>query len=129
MEYLGWLFTGLLLGGAATYFATSRFRHFATYDSDDEQTVTGLLRSHFRPLTMDQITISERQFPFRASLNVAHGIDGSFETSSFRQRTQPSHSIPRWTHNSRSGMGTGTTPFRTNSAMKIDRPFQPPQTE
>lgn len=78
MEYIGWLFCGLLVGGFASFFATKKLRQFSTYVDEGEGSVTELLRSHFHPLKMDQITISERQFPFRVRADLHRTIDHLF---------------------------------------------------
>lgn len=73
MDYLGWLLVGLLLGGAAAF-----VMKFAKQMPDQRTAIAGLLRSHFHPLSTDQITISKREFPFRVRADLQLAIDRLF---------------------------------------------------
>ena len=71
MAYIGWLLVGLIVGGVATSYA---LKHFS-FSDDGDSTVAALLRSHFHPISTSDITISEREFPFRGV--TTSGGDGS----------------------------------------------------
>lgn len=78
MAYLGWLFLGLLIGaGFALYF--TRFRKSSVSDGKTETTsVVSLVTSHFKPVAVEDITISERKFPFRVRADLQKAIDQLF---------------------------------------------------
>ena len=73
MDYLGWLLVGLLLGGGAAF-----VMKFAKQMPDQRTAIAGLLRSHFHPLSTDEITISKREFPFRVRADLQLAIDRLF---------------------------------------------------
>ena len=77
MAYLGWLLVGLLLGGGATYWFVRRQRDQAEH-REGQSSVSNLLASHFAPTPMDNITIAERQFPFRVRADLQRAIDRLF---------------------------------------------------
>ncbi len=74
MEYLGWLLVGLLIG-AGTSFLVIRYR---TSGRQERDTVASLLQSHFHPIKTNDITISEREFPFRVRADLQRAIDRLF---------------------------------------------------
>ncbi|WP_442508398.1 AAA family ATPase [Novipirellula sp. SH528] len=74
MEYLGWLLVGLLMGGGISYIVTRCIKTA----SHDRSTVAALLHSHFHPIKIDSITISEREFPFRVRADLQRAIDRLF---------------------------------------------------
>ncbi len=76
MAYLGWLFVGLLLGGGIAFYSM-RFLKRATTGGDSESVVS-LLTSHFNPVAIDNVTISERKFPFRVRADLQRAIDRLF---------------------------------------------------
>ena len=78
MDYLGWLLVGLLLGGGAAYLFARRKMAEAQDQGQGRSTVSSLLRSHFHPTPTDDITISERQFPFRVRADLQRAIDQLF---------------------------------------------------
>jgi hypothetical protein len=78
MEYMGWLFTGLLVGSGATLFVAKRFRRWGMDRGDGQVSVSELLSSHFHPIPTDDITISERKFPFRVRADLQRAIDRLF---------------------------------------------------
>ncbi|MCB9924938.1 MAG: 26S protease regulatory subunit [Planctomycetaceae bacterium] len=78
MAYLGWLFTGLLVGGVGVFFAMAKFGFTRLHGAGTEKSVASLLRSHFRPLPIDDISISERHFPFRVRADLQRAIDHLF---------------------------------------------------
>ena len=80
MEYLGWLFLGLVLGGLASL-VVMRFRYAASseHDTGDPTTVAFLLRNHFGSVSSEEITISRREFPFRVRADLQLAIDRLFD--------------------------------------------------
>ena len=78
MAYLGWLLTGLLVGGGTAFLALTRLGFGRPDGGGGKTSVASLLRSHFRPLPIDDITISERQFPFRVRADLQRAIDRLF---------------------------------------------------
>lgn len=83
MEYLGWILFGIVIGEAVgalvTKWIVSRTR------SSKAGEVSELLRKHFNPLPMNDITISQRQFPFRVRADLQRAIDRLFgETTRIR---------------------------------------------
>jgi cell division protease FtsH len=79
MAYLGWLFVGLLLGIGITFYSR-RFFNRATIDSDSKS-VVALLESHFHPVAVDNVSISERKFPYRVRADLQRAIDQLFNES------------------------------------------------
>jgi len=82
MAYLGWLFVGLLLGGGAVYLFLMKNRMFGITSSTDEDgakvPVASLLKEHFRPVKIAEITVAERSFPFRMRADLQRTIDSYF---------------------------------------------------
>lgn len=76
MEYLGWLLVGLLIGGGVTYIVSRYKKNF--FKIDDGESVVSLLTSHFHPVSIDNVTISERKFPFRVRADLQRAIDRLF---------------------------------------------------
>ncbi len=76
MEYLGWLLTGLVVGGVGVFYLMQRF---SSGGSNQRGSIFSLLRNHFHPLPTDNITISERQFPFRVRADLQRALDRLFE--------------------------------------------------
>lgn len=52
MEYLGWLFVGLLIGGGTVFFAI-RFIKKTAGEGIDSESVVSLLTSHFKPVSIE----------------------------------------------------------------------------
>ncbi len=77
MEYLGWLFVGLLIGGGIVFFAI-RFIKKTAGDGIDSESVVSLMTSHFKPVSIENVTISERKFPFRVRADLQRAIDRLF---------------------------------------------------
>ena len=81
MEYLGWLFLGILLGGVISYLITAKRLSSAVSLPSESGTRTpaaSLLRTHFQPISIDNITVSERSFPFRMRADLQRTIDKLF---------------------------------------------------
>lgn len=77
MEYLGWLLVGLLMGGGIVFFAI-RFLKKPASESSDSKSVVSLLTSHFQPVFIENVTISERKFPFRVRADLQRAINRLF---------------------------------------------------
>lgn len=82
MEYLGWLLTGLVTGVGGAVLVLKRIGN-SSEGSDTLTAVSSLLKSHFLPVQTNDITISERDFPFRVRADLQRAIDRLFgdETS------------------------------------------------
>lgn len=84
VENLGWLFAGLLAGGALVFWRTSTWQfgepRFEAQLSES-QSVAELLRRHLHPLRFDELLIAERRFPFRMRADLQRTLDELFETS------------------------------------------------
>lgn len=76
MAELGWVSLGMLLATGIFYFFVRR--KMARQQGDGRSSVATLLRSHFHPTSMDDITVSERQFPFRVRADLQRAIDQLF---------------------------------------------------
>jgi cell division protease FtsH len=70
---LGYIVLGIVLGvlGAYAYYKYTRRQAGKT-------TMVTLVQKHFRPVPLENITISERQFPFRVRADVQRAIDKLF---------------------------------------------------
>lgn len=78
MAYIGWLIAGLLAGLAAA-FGYQRYKNRRECGTPGAPTsVAKLLRNHFHPTPVTDITISERQFPFRVRADLQRAIDSLF---------------------------------------------------
>lgn len=79
MDYLGWIsfaiVTSAALGASFTKWFLSRKR------PSKRGEVSELLKKHFHPLPMNDITISQRQFPFRVRADLQRAIDRLFGES------------------------------------------------
>lgn len=74
MDYLGWLLVGLLLGIGVTVFVMRR----RTSSGEGRNPIAWQLKAHFHPTATDDITISEREFPFRVRADLQRAIDRLF---------------------------------------------------
>ncbi|CAD74479.1 cell division protein FtsH homolog [Rhodopirellula baltica SH 1] len=107
MAYLGWMFVGLLLGlGLARMFQFLSFTGLSHCGSDAIEGATlpvaSLLKSHFSPTTMSEITITERRFPFRMRADIQRTIDDVFGKDIvikhfFGVRNEYAHCLPSLT--------------------------------
>ena len=103
MDYLGWLFVGLLLGGGITYLFVAKSRSHGSAvvqaDATTKVSVASLLHEHFQPVTVADITISERSFPFRMRADLQRTIneyfgDGITVRHFFGVRSEYAHGTP-----------------------------------
>ncbi len=78
MEYLGWLLTGLVLGAVATYLVGKRLGGNSSLHGN-HKLVPPLIRDHVRPLSIDDLTITERIFPFRVRADLQRAVDRLFQ--------------------------------------------------
>lgn len=80
MDYLGWLLLGIILGAAGVTVATRflRKRFLLSLASPNHTIAADLVRAHFRPISTDDLTISEREFPFRVRADLQLAIDRLF---------------------------------------------------
>lgn len=76
MSELGWVFVGMLIATGIFYYFFRR--KMAQHKQSGRTPVSFLLQSHFRPTSTDDITISERQFPFRVRADLQRAIDQLF---------------------------------------------------
>lgn len=77
MEYLGWLLVGLLVGSGVTLAVVLWWRKVRRA-AGDQASVTWLLYRHFHPLEPNDITISQRLFPYRVRADLHRAIDRLF---------------------------------------------------
>ncbi|MFO1045649.1 MAG: ATP-binding protein [Planctomycetaceae bacterium] len=75
MYYFALFLAGLLIGGAAVYLAVRRQRAVDTPKDKSRSYISPLLVSHFHPVPTDNVTISERQFPYRVRADLQRAID------------------------------------------------------
>lgn len=78
MEYIGWLFCGLIAGISAGIFGVMFWNDTFSKRKGGRVPVSELLKNHFRPVPVDDISISERQFPFRVRADLQRTIDRLF---------------------------------------------------
>lgn len=77
MENLGWVLFALAVGAAVGVLIAMWIASRRVEDTKSGE-VSALLVSHFHPVPMDDITISERQFPFRVRADLQRAIDNLF---------------------------------------------------
>lgn len=80
---VGWILFAVILAGG-TAFAIAYRKIWGKNDARGNVTlVSGLIKSHFHPTPLGEITISERRFPFRVRADLQRTIDRLFgaETS------------------------------------------------
>lgn len=76
MAELGWVFIGMLIASGASYYFLRQKK--APDKSHGRTSISSLLKTHFLPTSTDDITISERQFPFRVRADLQRAIDHLF---------------------------------------------------
>ena len=62
LEVIGWIVLGMIVGAVVVVVALKRIRW---RDADGSTLISTLIQSHFHPTPITDITIAERQFPFR----------------------------------------------------------------
>ena len=76
---MGWFWTIVACGVTACLGAAFGFGYrFSRFTRGGRRLIRPLLQSHFRPLTLDNFTISERKFPFRVRADLQRAIDRLF---------------------------------------------------
>ena len=78
MEYIGWLFCGLIAGVLGCYFGMKFWNENRSKQTGGRVPISELVKNHFQPLPTDDISISERQFPFRVRADLQRTIDKLF---------------------------------------------------
>ncbi|MEM6469371.1 MAG: AAA family ATPase [Planctomycetota bacterium] len=71
MEYLGWI----LACGLLAFLGLKRQRYGVYFSDESPDSVAGLLTKHFEPLPVSEITITDRQFPFRVRADLQKAVD------------------------------------------------------
>jgi DNA replication protein DnaC len=74
LSVAGWLLLGTVLGGGAGFWIASR----RSAGRKNRSAIATLVQTHFHPTPVDNITISERRFPFRVRADLQRAIDGLF---------------------------------------------------
>jgi cell division protease FtsH len=76
----GWITFGLFVGVlAAVFVKRPRRRFFARADASPRKLIATLIERHFAPTSLEQLTISERQFPFRVRADLQRALDRLFD--------------------------------------------------
>lgn len=78
MESLGWLVAGCLV---AFIWIKRSWRGVLTFGSRSAS-VASLIEQHFHPIRLNDITITERQFPFRVRADLQRAVDQLIESES-----------------------------------------------
>lgn len=78
MESIGWLFCGLIAGVSGCYFGMKYWNENHSKRTGGRVPISELVKNHFQPLPTDDISISERQFPFRVRADLQRTIDKLF---------------------------------------------------
>ena len=76
MGYLGWILFGIAVGVAVGALVTKWIASRTGSSKSGE--VSELLKKHFHLLPMNDITISQRRFPFRVRADLQRAIDRLF---------------------------------------------------
>src|SRR5215211_9555086 len=79
MEWYWWLSLGALLGAATVGLLVEGLRRWRRRkERGQAPRVRPLLEGHFRPARLDELTVSERQFPYRVRADLHRAIDRLF---------------------------------------------------
>jgi cell division protease FtsH len=79
MDWYWWLIGGALLGAASVGLVVEGLRRWRRRQERDlAPRVRPLLEGHFRPARLDELTVSERQFPYRVRADLHRAIDRLF---------------------------------------------------
>ncbi len=77
MAFLGCLLSGLIIGSGIVILA-KRFKSRFFQGGRESKSIVTLLASHFHPVATENVTISERSFPFRVRADLQRAIDQLF---------------------------------------------------
>ncbi len=77
MAFLGCLLSGLIIGSGIVILA-KRFQFRFFKGGRESKSIVSLLASHFHPVATENVTISERNFPFRVRADLQRAIDQLF---------------------------------------------------
>ncbi len=77
MAFLGWLLLGLIIGSGIVIVA-KRFKFRFFNGGGESKSIVSLLALHFHPVAAENVTISERSFPFRVRADLQRAIDHLF---------------------------------------------------
>ena len=117
MTYFICVFAGLVLGVIASGFIRSRSFAWSSSSAPSRigssQPVAALLRKHFQPTPISELTITERQFPFRMRADLQRTVDKFFGEEVdvkhfFGIRNEYSHCAPTLTDCVLESMGNPT---------------------
>lgn len=88
MEYLGWLFLGVLLGSGLAYWVLQRQDNSPIVKRRTNKGVSAakVLAQHFEASSADQLTISERVFPYRMRADLQLALNRLFADEIRTQR-------------------------------------------
>jgi cell division protease FtsH len=78
LSVVGWILLGTCLGAGGVAVAVRRKQQSATASA--QIPVVDMVRSHFHPVPLGNITISERKFPFRVRADLQRAIDRLFSS-------------------------------------------------
>lgn len=81
MAYVGWLFLGTLLGAVVVAGLSSKLGGFNFGNGSSKRwtnSIWWLLTSHFQPTPLSELTISEREFPYRVRADLQKTVDKLF---------------------------------------------------
>jgi AAA+ superfamily predicted ATPase len=74
----GWILVGLALAAVTAIFYARKRGYLAVPADRAQRSVAESIRAHFHPVPLDQVTISERRFPFRVRADLQKGIERLF---------------------------------------------------
>lgn len=74
LSIAGWLLLVTVLGGGIGFWLAVR----RSREPKNRSAVFPLIQAHFRPIPLDNLTISERRFPFRVRADLQRAIDRLF---------------------------------------------------
>jgi hypothetical protein len=75
----GAVLAGIVLGGLAVGVFLQRRRRSSTVTGTSNAPIPELIRKHFHPTQLDQISVAERKFPFRVRADLQRAIDRLFD--------------------------------------------------
>lgn len=78
MGNIDWLICGIAVGIVGSFFGKKLWRRLLHGKTTEQTPISELVKKHFHPLPIDDISISERQFPFRVRADLQRTIDKLF---------------------------------------------------